>query len=89
MHHVTLDVYRKMLQKYDGMCWVCKDKDATCIDHDHSCCPGKTSCGECIRGLLCNQCNSMLGFAQDKSEILKLGAEYIKKFVNKAPSSIG
>ena len=23
------------------------------VDHDHLCCPGKKSCGKCIRGALC------------------------------------
>ncbi len=34
------------------------------VDHDHSCCPDKSACCKCIRGLLCADCNMMLGLAE-------------------------
>ena len=35
------------------------------VDHDHACCPGERSCGNCVRGLLCHSCNVILGLAKD------------------------
>lgn len=34
------------------------------IDHDHACCPGDSSCGLCVRGLLCGLCNRMAGYME-------------------------
>jgi hypothetical protein len=48
------------------------------IDHDHACCPGKGSCGRCVRGLTCNNCNLAMGFAADDPGRLRGMADYIE-----------
>lgn len=35
--------------------------DKLIIDHDHACCDKSTSCGKCVRGMLCVSCNNRLG----------------------------
>lgn len=57
------------------------------VDHDHACCPGRRSCGKCVRGLLCNHCNPMLGAADDDPAVLRAGAEYLEKWSKRDDSS--
>lgn len=47
------------------------------IDHDHSCCPGSRSCGECIRGVLCGDCNLAIGIMGDSPARLRRAVEYL------------
>lgn len=58
--------YRALLRDQSGACAICRVPEDRCdrslaIDHDHQCCPGETSCGGCVRGLLCGACNIALG----------------------------
>lgn len=49
------------------------------VDHDHSCCPYGISCGECVRGILCEDCNHALGKVRDNPETLRALAGYLEK----------
>lgn len=53
-----------LIAEQEGKCGVCKELfvQTPRVDHDHSCCSGKTSCGSCIRGLLCDNCNRLVGW---------------------------
>lgn len=59
-----------LLVQQGGCCAVCNTSDpgkrGWHTDHDHSCCPGRTSCGKCIRGILCHNCNMLLGHAKEQ-----------------------
>lgn len=77
--------YEAMLESQGGVCAICggppcgRGKELH-VDHDHGCCPGVGSCGKCIRGLLCGNCNTMLGLAKEDPERLLSGAQYLRKY---------
>jgi hypothetical protein len=78
-HNIEKDQYDILLKKYDGKCWVCKESNASIIDHDHRCCHGTYSCGVCIRGVLCSNCNTGIGLFKDSVKRLKEAIEYLDK----------
>lgn len=61
------------------------------IDHDHACCPSgkfpgrKVSCGKCVRGVLCSNCNTALGLLQDNTLRIRGLLDYLNNA--KAPSN--
>ena len=89
-HGITLKDYDSMWFLQGGVCAICKNvekekRGRLHIDHDHKCCPGRHSCGKCIRGLLCSKCNQALGcFREDRCIILR-ALEYIAN--ERGPSS--
>lgn len=58
------------------------------IDHDHSCCKNG-SCDSCRRGVLCNFCNSMIGFARENKEILLNAIDYLERHRKENNAYIG
>lgn len=83
---ITATQFDAMLAAQGGVCAICgQSADAVTtritrlvVDHDHKCCPGKRSCGKCVRGLLCNWCNRLLGMALDDPKRLLAGARYLE-----------
>ncbi len=72
-YNLTEDKYDAMVEQQDGMCAICEgpsQAERLSIDHDHV--TGR------VRGLLCGRCNSMLGFALDKTETLRRATMYLE-----------
>ena len=75
--------FEEILKKQEYKC-VCGEnitrKNSYCVDHDHSCCFGKKTCGKCIRGLMCKNCNLAIGYAKDNPKTLIKLASYLYKY---------
>lgn len=75
---VTEERYNELLLLQNNCCAICHSKvprgrytERFLVDHDH-----KT--GE-VRGLLCFNCNSFLGLAEDSISILQKGIQYLAR----------
>jgi hypothetical protein len=51
------------------------------LDHDRSCCPNGSSCGTCIRGVVCQKCNTELGHLEGllAADLLDRAVQYVKR----------
>lgn len=76
-YSMSEEEFKKLFSKHSGKCWICRESDATQIDHDHSCCSGPKSCGKCVRGVLCASCNAMLGKVKDSKDVFTRAIEYL------------
>lgn len=88
-YNITVEMYWAMYEAQGNACGICqivkgkgpldtdKRKKHLCVDHDHQCCPGKTSCGQCVRGLLCTRCNVFVGHVKDSHRAFLRGAEHL------------
>lgn len=81
LYGITAERFAEMLADQRGLCPICTTGDpgprGWFIDHDHQCCAGIGSCGNCVRGLLCADCNFLLGNAKDSIELLDRARKYL------------
>jgi hypothetical protein len=85
---MTRQQYKAKSAAQNDVCLICKRSAEEAdprtkhlsVDHDHSCCPGKHSCGKCIRGLLCSPCNAAIGRLNDSVPRLLAAITYLQSF---------
>jgi hypothetical protein len=78
---VTPERHAQLLEEQGGACAICGGQSTyrvLSVDHDHACCPGPKSCGECVRGLLCDPCNVGIGRFKDDPQLLMAAAAYLQ-----------
>lgn len=77
---ISLAEYNRILELQGGLCAICLKPETAmlrgvvrylAVDHDHS--------TNEVRGLLCTNCNNMLGRVQDNVETLKSAISYLQK----------
>lgn len=82
LYNRTAEQIAEMFKRQDSCCAICGTTEAGTkgwqIDHDHRCCSGIKSCGECVRGILCAKCNLGLGHFPNP-DTLRLAHEYCLK----------
>ena len=55
------------------------------VDHDHAHCTATQGCPGCVRGLLCQPCNSAIGLMADSPGRLVAAAEYLRAALVRTP----
>lgn len=78
LYKMTVDMYESLLSLQNGHCALCQavqgdSERRMAVDHNHECCSGKRSCGKCLRGILCANCNRKIGFLE---QLLKDALSY-------------
>lgn len=86
-YRLTTEEYDAYLESVGRVCEICGkeevkvtpqgDTHSLAVDHDHACCEGKRTCGECLRGVLCDYCNMALG------RVESIGIAKILAYLNK------
>jgi hypothetical protein len=73
---LSVDQFRALLRSQRSRCAICRTtkpgKRTWHVDHDHA--SGR------VRGLLCCNCNVMLGQGKDDPRRLEAGAKYLRRF---------
>lgn len=74
--------YDAMFERQMGLCAICHKPETggirLAVDHDHSCCSSDSSCGKCVRGLLCKRCNMGIGLLGDNPDVMTNALLYLK-----------
>lgn len=84
-HYSTSFTYNlssvQLMSIYEAGCSICGVMSGVRIDHDHSCCEYGGSCGTCVRGGLCSNCNTAIGLFKEDPNRLRSALSYLSSKV--------
>ena len=100
VYNITEEQYWALHKAQGGVCACCQLPEERVhlrtgklvrlsVDHDHACCSGMTSCGKCVRGLLCHSCNIGLGRLEFRGADLQKVADYVRDHPGQAVLAVG
>jgi hypothetical protein len=73
---LSVTEYSHMLAQQNGVCAICREPGRDlCVDHDHK--TGR------VRSLLCNGCNSAIGFLRESPLLARAAATYLEQQLTK------
>lgn len=81
---MTQEQWDEMFEAQGGMCYLCDEFLDTeglrkiHVDHDRACCRGDRSCGTCVRGLACFNCNVGIAKFGENPERLRRVADNLE-----------
>lgn len=76
MYGIPLALKQLIEAEQDGKCLICEQTpNKLFVDHNHT--------TKQVRGLLCSTCNSLLGFAKDRIDILQKAIGYLNDAPNR------
>ena len=89
-YNLSYDKVRAILSAQDHKCAICKkdiEMGKFSVDHNHKCCNYRVgcqskSCGKCVRGFLCRNCNSGIGLFKESIILIENAARYMKENEN-------
>ena len=86
LYRLSWEDYQEMLSKQNNRCAICpkmfNEDIVPVVDHDHSCCAGNKSCGNCVRQLLCRSCNHLIGQCSEDIDTLVSAIAYLRRHQN-------
>jgi hypothetical protein len=88
-YRLRVDDWENLYSAQNGLCSACRrpmSKAEAFVDHDHSCCEGPKSCGQCVRALLHSNCNTILGLFGNDPTALEHAADYLEYFASQHDS---
>lgn len=83
VYGVSRKEWMHLLDSQGGGCALCQSsgpsKRRLAVDHDHDCCGSKRACKQCVRGLLCDGCNRLLGLVERRPALRHRFDDYLSR----------